>query len=85
MDSGDRLLQLDGRAMSSAADVATVLGAHRAGDAVPVVFESRGTRQQATIKLGLSPRLEGILYEEAGQPVTAQMRTLRTAWMGGGK
>ncbi len=85
MDSGDRLIQLDGRAMSSAADVAAVLDAHRAGDVVAVVFESRGTRQQATITLAVSPRLEAMLFEEAGQPVTASMRSLRAAWMDGGQ
>lgn len=83
LDAGDRIIQLDGRSLASADDVSAVLTAHRPGDTIPVVFESRGTRQEATITLATSPRLEALLFEEAGQPVTDEVRARRDAWLGG--
>lgn len=85
LDAGDRITQLDGRPVASPEDIAAVLGAHRAGDAIPVIFESRGTRQQATITLATSPRLEAVLFEEAGRDVPAAARALRKSWMEGGR
>ncbi|MHB1222851.1 MAG: M61 family metallopeptidase [Gemmatimonadaceae bacterium] len=81
MEQGDVLLSLGGRAIATPADVATLLAAHKPGDALPITFESRGNRREATIALAASPRLEAVLFEQAGRPVTPQMRALRGAWL----
>lgn len=81
MEQGDVLLSLDGRAIATPADVATVLAGHKPGDALPVAFQSRGNRVEATLTLAASPRLEAVLFEQAGRPVTAEVRALREAWL----
>src|SRR5690606_1757047 len=81
MEQGDRLISLGGRSVTAPDDVTDVLASHRPGDAIAVSFESRGTRHEATITLATSPRLEAVLYEQAGRPVTASMRALRQAWL----
>lgn len=81
MEQGDRLISLGGRTISAPDDVTEVLASHKPGDAIPVTFESRGTRHEATITLAVDPRLEAVLYEQAGRPVTAEMRALREGWL----
>lgn len=82
LDRGARILALDGRPVGSPAEIAAVLAAHRPGDAVTIDFEQRGRRKSARLALAEDPSLEVVLYEEAGRPVTAEMRALREAWLG---
>ena len=82
MEAGDRLVSIDGRDVRTGQDVTTALAARKPGDAVPVVYESRGTTQRATITLAASPRLEGVLFEQAGRPVTDEIRRFRESWLG---
>jgi predicted metalloprotease with PDZ domain len=80
MENGDRLVSVDGREVRSAQDVTAALAARKPGDRVPLVFESRGSTQNATVTLAASPRLEGVLFEDAGRPVTEEIRRFRAAW-----
>lgn len=81
MEQGDYLVSLAGRPVTAPDDVTEILQSRRPGDVIPVVFESRGTRHEASITLAASPRLVAELYEQAGRPVTPAMRALRAAWL----
>ena len=82
LDRGDQLVSLGGRSVATEAEVQAVLDGRRPGDAVPVVFESRGQRRDAMVRLAESPRLEVVTYEAAGRPVTDAMRRFREQWLG---
>ncbi|HEX7118020.1 MAG TPA: PDZ domain-containing protein [Longimicrobiales bacterium] len=82
IDRGDRILTLDGRPVDSAADVSAVLSAHAPGDRIPVTFEQRGRTRSATITLAEDPTLEVVTFENAGRPVTDEVRAFRAAWLG---
>lgn len=79
-DRGDRLVSLGGRALASAADLAAVLAAHKPGDSVPLVYESRGQVITTTLTLAANPRIEVVTFEAAGEPVTDAVRAFRAAW-----
>jgi predicted metalloprotease with PDZ domain len=82
IDRGDRIISFDDRAVHAPADLAAIVAAHKPGDTVPIVFESRGATINATVKLGEEERLEVVTYEAAGLDVTAEMKALREAWLG---
>lgn len=78
---GDRLISLDGKAVASADEVSTIVGAKRPGDTVEIVLEQRGVRRTAAVGVGEDPTLEVVLYESAGMAVTEAMQRFRTAWL----
>jgi predicted metalloprotease with PDZ domain len=82
LDRGDVIFRIDGRQVGRRSDLETVLRDHRSGDAVEIEFRQRGSTKLATLTLAENPRLEVVLYEEAGLPVTAEMQAFREAWLG---
>ena len=56
----------------------------RPGDKVPLVFERRGTRVNATLVLAADPRVEVVTSERAGQTLTAEQKKLRDGWLSPG-
>lgn len=83
LDRGDRIISLEGKAVSRPADVDAVVEAHKPGDQVVVVFESRGQQHTAALTLGERGGYEIVPNEKAGRPVTDEMKALRAAWLGG--
>ncbi|HLU25049.1 MAG TPA: PDZ domain-containing protein [Longimicrobiales bacterium] len=79
---GDRILTLDGRQVTGEDVVAAVLAARKPGDRVPVEYEQRGRRVRAELVLTEDPTLEVVPFEDAGRPVTAEIRAFREAWLG---
>lgn len=51
LKAGDRILQIDGTAIDSAADVSTVLNRHSVGDVVEVVVSRNGRETTVDVKL----------------------------------
>ena len=82
LDRGDRVTSLGGRAIADQAALDAVLAAAKPGDAIPIEFESRGTRQTATLRVAENPAMEAVLFEEAGEPVTEAIRAFRARWLG---
>jgi len=82
VDRNDRLVSLDGRALASADDWGAVLAAHKPGDPLPLVFESRGKTINAMVTLSESPRIEIVPFEAAGETVTDAIRAFRASWLG---
>jgi predicted metalloprotease with PDZ domain len=82
LEIGDQLLTLNGQVVSGPADLAAVLAGRKPGDRVTMVFESRGQRVESEVTLEADPRLEAVLFEEAGREVTEAIREFRAAWLG---
>lgn len=81
LETGDRILSLDGRAITSPGDVGAILAARPIGDQIEIVFESRGQRVEGRVDLTSDPRLEVVTFEEAGREVTASIRAFRSDWL----
>ena len=82
VDRNDRIVSIDGRAMAGAGDWNAVLASHQPGDAVPLVYESRGLTVRTTISFAQNPRVEIVTLEEAGEAVSDQVRAFRMSWLG---
>lgn len=81
LDSGDLILSLDGRPVTSADDVADILDRHAPGDAVAITYGQRGVRRRGTVVLGADPGLEIVPLEATGEQPTADQLGLRAAWL----
>jgi len=79
---GDRIVSMDGVAITGMADVRNAAGARKPGDTVVVAFERRGELREARVALLPNPQMEIVTYEAAGMPVTDAMRAFRAAWFG---
>ena len=84
IESGDKILRVDGRAVTTQAGWRQLLAAHRPGDAVPVVWLQRGVQREGTLTLGTSPAITIETYEQAGLPVSEAQRAFRAGWLGSG-
>ena len=83
LEQDDRLQQLGGQTIASAADVDAVLARHKPGDAVEVRFTDRGGQAKTgTVTLGEDPALEAVGVESAGNPLTPAQRSFRDRWLG---
>ena len=81
VDRGDRIVSLDGVPLANPAGVQSVLDAHKPGDRIEIVFESRGQQRTETLTLAEPEQLEILTYEKAGLAVTPEMLALREAWL----
>ncbi len=81
LDQGDRMTELDGRALRSPADLSSLLEGKRPGDEIAVRYASRGTERTAVIVLVASPDLEVVTYEADGREVDGAVRTFREDWI----
>jgi predicted metalloprotease with PDZ domain len=82
LDRGDRIVSLGGRAIDTQAALDSVIAAHQPGDAVPVVFESRGMTRNATLTFAVDPSRDVVPFEDAGEPLTDSVRAFRARWLG---
>ncbi len=82
VDAGDRIVSIGGDTLRSNSDWQAIKAAHRPGETVDIVYESRGRRRLARLTFAEDPRLEVVTYEEAGRTVTDAARTFREAWLG---
>jgi predicted metalloprotease with PDZ domain len=83
LDFGDAVRQVDGSRVTSADDVNRVIGRHRPGDTVAVVYADRtGEAKTVPVTLIEDPRLELVPIESTGAPLTAAQRAFRTSWLG---
>jgi hypothetical protein len=59
----------------------TVLGGHRPGDRVPLVFVRRGERVARTLVLQENPSIVVVPVEDTGAPLGASERAFRDSWL----
>lgn len=83
LDRGDRILQMDGKALESGADWQKLQSTKKPGDAIEVVYEQRGQRKTAQLKLIEDPRLEVVLFEDADQSISEAQQQFRDMWLNG--
>jgi predicted metalloprotease with PDZ domain len=81
LDRDDLILAVAGTPVESTSSFERAIRARKPGDEVPVVFERRGQRVTATLRLVQDPRLEIVALENLGRPVTDAQRRFRDAWL----
>ena len=83
IDLGDTIRQVDGSRIASVEDVVAVIGRHKPGDRITVMFNDRaGAPKTATITLIEDPRLELVPVESTGTSLTPAQQTFRKGWLG---
>jgi predicted metalloprotease with PDZ domain len=82
LEREDVIVAIGGADVRSATDVDRAIRARRPGDEVPIVFERRGQRVSASLRLVADPRVEVMTAERAGRQPTSDQRRLRDAWLG---
>jgi predicted metalloprotease with PDZ domain len=81
LERDDAIVSIGGMEVGRAADVERAIAARRPGESVPIVFERRGARVSATLRLVEHSRLELVPVEQAGQHLTDAQRQFREAWL----
>jgi predicted metalloprotease with PDZ domain len=81
IELGDHLAQFDGAPIARAAQVDSILAAHRPGDRIPVVFIGRSGARQVVLTLAENPHLQFIPGEAAAQPPTPAQLAFRRRWL----
>jgi len=82
VEDGDLLTSLDGTAVASVDEIQEIVARHDPGDFVSITFVSRGRTLGAAVQLAEDATLEVLTYEQAGLPVTEEMRRMRADWLG---
>ena len=83
VERGDLIVRLGGHRIRSFADLRSVLEAHRPDDELALEFVGRSGERRTTVVLAENPNLEVVTHEQAGLPVTPEMRAFREDWLGG--
>ncbi|MFN8059768.1 MAG: PDZ domain-containing protein [Vicinamibacterales bacterium] len=78
---GDVIQQVEGRPMTAADALTTVLASRRPGDTVTVQHARRGRVVSTKVTLAEDPRLELVANEAAGLPLDDAQRTFRRSWL----
>jgi predicted metalloprotease with PDZ domain len=81
LDRDDVILAVGGTTIENTGAFERVIRARKPGDEVPIVFERRGQRVTATLRLVQDPRLEILALEDLGRPMTDAQRRFRDAWL----
>lgn len=79
---GDRILAIDGQPVTGVAFVQAAAGFMSPGDTVEVRYVQAGEMRTGAMVLTEDPTIEVVTFEEAGRPLTAQVRAFREGWLG---
>ncbi|MFQ5742337.1 MAG: M61 family metallopeptidase [Acidobacteriota bacterium] len=82
IDEGDVLASIDGKKVTSAAELARLLDGHSPGDTLPVRLLRRGGEAETTLTLAEDPRAEIVPLEETGGTPSETQLAFRKAWLG---
>jgi predicted metalloprotease with PDZ domain len=81
LDRDDVIVSVGGTALARASDFERLIRARKPGDEVPLVFERRGRRITAVLRLIQDPQLEIVRAEDIGRPITEAQRRFRASWL----
>jgi predicted metalloprotease with PDZ domain len=81
LDRDDVILAVGGRDVTSALDVERIIGASKPGQQLSIVFERRGVRVNAVLRLVEDPRVDITPAEALGRSLTPEQRRFRDEWL----
>jgi predicted metalloprotease with PDZ domain len=81
LDRGDRVVEWDGKAIKTQAELTTLLESHKPGDHIKLQVEMRSGKKEVEVELAGPPGYEMEPYEMAGKELTPEMRAFREAWL----
>ena len=81
LDRGDRVVEWDGKAIKTQAELNTLLESHKPGDHLKLQVETRGGKKDVDLELAGPPGYEMEPYEMAGKELTPEMQAFRDAWL----
>jgi len=82
LERGDRIVSLDGKEVATAADISAAVAARKPRDRIAVAFEGRAGRREVAIVVAENPRVEVLLFEDAGRTPTPEQLAFRSRWLG---
>jgi predicted metalloprotease with PDZ domain len=82
LDRGDTIKTIDGKTVASNADVDSILVKHKPGEAIIIECNQRGEEKKFAVTLAESQKLEIVLFEKAGKPITPAIIAFRESWLG---
>lgn len=81
LDKGDVIQAISGKAIKTQAEFDSWLNGTKPGDVVKLRVDSRAGRKEVDLKVGESPAVEVVTYEEAQKAVTPEIAAFREAWL----
>ncbi len=82
LERGDRILSVDGAAVTAGTTTESVLDKYKPGDNLTLRVQTRAGEHDVHVTLLEDPQLELVTFEEAGRTVTPEMKLFREAWLG---
>ena len=81
LDRDDVILSVGGTEIASVADFERLVRTGKPGDELSLVFERRGQRVNAMLRLVQDSRIEIVRAEESGRTLTPSQQRFRQAWL----
>ena len=81
LETGDRILTVDGKAVVADSGLASTIAGHQPGETLNVWFEGRAGRQESRITVAANPAVQVVTFEAAGRTPTAAQLAFRQAWI----
>lgn len=82
LDRGDKIKSVDGKKITSNADLDSLLSKHAVGDVIVVECIQREVDKKLSVTLMDNPKIEIVTYEKAGKEVTPAITAFRKSWLG---
>ncbi|MET0300901.1 MAG: PDZ domain-containing protein [Flavitalea sp.] len=82
MDVGDKILQFDGKAVNTGAELRAIIDGHKPGDKVTVQYTHRETTINAELVLSENKRYSVTSFEKENLEVSADIKAFRESWLG---
>ncbi|OQP49465.1 peptidase M61 [Niastella koreensis] len=82
LDFNDVIVQIDSKLVARPADINEIIATHKPGDVINIHYKHRDENKTASLTLAENPGLAVVTFEQAGLPVTNEMKTFRNSWLG---
>ena len=82
LDRDDVILTVGGTAVATVVDVERLISSRKAGDDLAIVYERRGKRVEAVLRLVQDPRIEIVRADaDTGRPLAPAQQRFRQTWL----
>jgi S1-C subfamily serine protease len=81
LDAGDILQSIDGKPVDASKPIPAYFPDKKPGDKIVISYQNRTGSHQAILTLEENPELEVVPVEKAGQTLTKEQETFRSAWL----